>query len=270
MHPFFNILGIEVPAYGLFVAIGTMAAAFYLVLTYRQRGYTVKDVSIMGICWGIGILLGGKILYALTVISHYLPDLKNAESFAEFTETLSYLFGGAVFYGGLTGGVLLCVVGCKLLKINCLNFLDYVAPSIPLFHAFGRVGCFFSGCCYGVESQWGFIMTDSLLPSGNGVCRFPIQLTEAAFNLILFAVLLYFQFKPPKRFRDGGILFTYLLTYGIYRFFAEFFRGDVIRGIWWGLSTSQWISIFLVVFSVGYLIFQKITQKDGNARNTVL
>lgn len=114
------------------------------------------------------------------------------------------------------------------------------APAIPLFHVFGRVGCFLGGCCYGLPSAWGFVYRYSPVAEANGVSRFPVQLVEAAWNLVLFLLLARLQ----RRGRDR-LLPLYLALYAPARFLLEFLRGDAYRGIFLGLSTSQWISLFL-------------------------
>ena len=130
-----------------------------------------------------------------------------------------------------------------------------------MFHAFGRVGCFFAGCCYGIPFSHGFVMHDSLNPVGDGVARFPVQLLEALLLLILFLVLNGIrkkrlsllkeegaateQKRKPNR-REGSLLPLYLLSYAVIRFGDEFLRGDTYRGIWLFFSTSQWISVFIL------------------------
>jgi phosphatidylglycerol:prolipoprotein diacylglycerol transferase len=42
--------------------------------------------------------------------------------------------------------------------------------------------------------------------------------------------------------------------YGVVRFTMEFFRGDDIRGIYFALSTSQWISIILSFISLSVIL----------------
>jgi phosphatidylglycerol:prolipoprotein diacylglycerol transferase len=151
------------------------------------------------------------------------------------------------------------MIYCKIRHIRVKDFADSFAVGIPLFHAFGRLGCFLSGCCYGIESTFGFTATNALVDSCNNVNRFPVQLLEGGLNIILFVVLLLL-FKS-ENFK-GSMIFVYLAGYSIIRFFDEFLRGDIYRGIWLGLSTSQWISVVLFAVSIVVLIrFFKNKQK---------
>lgn len=254
MHPYFNLFGFDISAYGIFTALGAMAAALYIIFTFRGENYKGIKVAGLGLGWGIGVLFGGKILYFLTRLPEVLDMIERADTKEKIWDAYIFGFSGLVFYGGLLGGLLMTVLLCKLFKMNTLEFLDYMSPAIPLFHAFGRVGCFFTGCCYGISCKHGFTMTQSLLPSGNGVPRFPVQLLEGAINVVLFIILFIIRKKPAKNMRRGDIIFTYLLSYSICRFILEYFRGDALRGLWFSLSTSQWIGVILIIVTLVHVI----------------
>ena len=101
---------------------------------------------------------------------------------------------------------------------------DAVAVAIPLFHTFGRIGCFLGGCCYGVACDVGFtVHGNTLYPALNDVNRLPIQLIESGLNLILFFVLLVLYKK--KKF-DGQVFLMYITWYGFGRMFIEGLRTD--------------------------------------------
>ena len=142
-------------------------------------------------------------------------------------------------------------------KLNIEAFSDCLVVGIPIFHCFGRIGCFLSGCCYGIESEWGFTATNAIVNSCNHVNRFPVQFLEAGLNILLFCLLLLFFYK---RTFIGNLIYIYLTIYSLIRFFDEFLRGDIYRGIWFGLSTSQWISICIFIFSI-FMIFLKTKRK---------
>jgi phosphatidylglycerol:prolipoprotein diacylglycerol transferase len=153
---------------------------------------------------------------------------------------------------------------------------DIISPVIPLFHFFGRIGCFMAGCCFGIESGFGFTFTRSLIAEANGVRRFPVQLLEALFNLGLFCILHIqreagaagegssgarsFPASLAKSLK-GKLLFLYLLLYPAGRFILECIRGDAYRGIWGPFSVSQWISLALIAFSLFKLLGNKNTSK---------
>lgn len=86
--------------------------------------------------------------------------------------------------------------------------------------------------------------------------RVPVQIFEAAFEFVLFAVLLVLEKKRPH----VDTLKTYLLSYAAFRFAIEFFRGDVVGGIFLGLSTAQWVSLSIAVY---YLLRRVRKQRVG-------
>ena len=60
------------------------------------------------------------------------------------------------------------------------------------------------------------------------------------------------------RLKEGRYsLEIYLVSYSIIRFFTEFMRGDEVRGVYFKLSLSQWISILMLVFSFLLLFTRK-------------
>ena len=132
--------------------------------------------------------------------------------------------------------------------------MNVITPGFAIFHVFGRMGCFFGGCCYGKIATWGIALYDE-----PGVLRIPIQLIESGCILLIFIVLLYID----KKIKNISLLSVYLAMYAICRFVLEFFRGDAIRGIWWGISTSQIISLLILLALLIRFIFKRKPMKKN-------
>jgi len=261
MIPYITIFGKQITLYIIMSLIGAFVVGIFSCYLVKKKKKDENDMLVILLVAAIGLLVGGHLLYALTnidVIIRLITNFDKLKSFKEFIDIIVYIFGGSVFYGGLIGGLIAGYIYIKKKKLDKELFFDIGAVMIPLFHIFGRIGCFLSGCCYGVESKFGFTYTKSLIEQANGVNRFPIQLVEASYNLILFILL--FIFYKKEKFK-GSLIYLYLILYPIGRFIFEFFRGDEYRGFIFGLSTSQFISILLLVFSMGMLILQKIKSK---------
>ena len=149
---------------------------------------------------------------------------------------------------------------CKIKKIDMLAYLDLMIPSVALAQAFGRVGCFLAGCCYGKETEscLGVVFTNSDF-APNGVKVLPTQLFMAAGDLLIMAVLLWYAKKKPMGGRTSAL---YLILYSIGRFLVEFLRNDD-RGTVGMLSTSQFIAIFTLAagFLGFFIVLPKIAQK---------
>jgi phosphatidylglycerol:prolipoprotein diacylglycerol transferase len=127
------------------------------------------------------------------------------------------------------------------------------APGIALGHVIGRLGCFLAGCCWGTETTvpWAVVFTDPFAAANVGTPLnqhlHPTQLYESGAELLILMAILVFE-KKGRPF-PGRTFWGYMLAYAISRFIIEFYRGDP-RGMVYGLSTSQFISVLLVPISL--------------------
>ena len=150
------------------------------------------------------------------------------------------------------GGILAGYAVCRIKKISFWDYLDCATPSIALAQGFGRIGCFLAGCCYGMETDsWCAITFTNSQFAPNHVPLVPTQIFSSVFDFAHF-VLLYVITRRSKV--PGFTSSLYLIIYGVGRFVIEFFRGDLIRGSVGALSTSQFISIFIVAFGVVLMV----------------
>lgn len=262
MYPIIEILGRELGTYSILAIFGMLISFFVAFILGKRKGIEREDFIILCLFIVGGLLLGSHLLYGVTNIKYLIILFKNLSEFS-FSEIISLLinyFGGMVFYGGFLGacaGVLVYTKFSK--KIDRSLAFDLLAVAMPLFHVFGRIGCFLGGCCYGKEWSWGFTAHGNTInPAVNDVLRIPVQLIEAGCNLIIFLLILLLYKKLKQR---GKLIYVYMIIYPVARFILEFFRGDEIRGELFSLSTSQWISIILFVFSVTKLITIKYRGK---------
>jgi phosphatidylglycerol:prolipoprotein diacylglycerol transferase len=170
-----------------------------------------------------------------------------------------------VWSGGLILALIMCIWYMRVNRMPVLRTCDVFAPGLALGHAFGRVGCFAAGCCYGHETHVPWAVTfhnplaNEIVGTPLGIPLHPTQLYEMVLELCncLFLVWLIRR----KKF-DGEIIGTYMIIYGIGRFFIEFFRGDPGRGEFLGwMSGTQAIAIGLVIF--GGLLWMRRPQQSA-------
>jgi phosphatidylglycerol:prolipoprotein diacylglycerol transferase len=256
--PYIEVLGVKIALYGTLIVIGTAAGMAVAVSRSAINAQKKEDIIYAFFFAIIGVIVGAKLLYIVTV----LPDL--IEKFDMLIHNrgaiLSLLTGGFVFYGGLIGGVIGVMLYCRQFKVVFWPLVDTLIPSVPLIHAFGRLGCFCAGCCYGREFPPPFGVYFNSSPfAPHDVTLFPVQLLEAFLCLCIFSGLVIFA---RKRKGNGIVLGFYLLFYTVVRFVLEFFRMDEIRGILLGLSTSQWISVFLLGVSIILLLRPLLRVKE--------
>ncbi|MCI6164323.1 MAG: prolipoprotein diacylglyceryl transferase [Lachnospira sp.] len=256
----FSIGKFTVHGYGLMIGIGFVIALLvgeYRAKKMKMREDSVVDLAIIAIVSGF---LGAKLLYIIV-------------SFKEFMANPMAVIGssGFVVYGGIISGVIFCMIYTKVKKLSFLEYFDLVMPEVALAQGFGRIGCFLAGCCYGREttSAFGVVFPkESLAPSG--VKLIPTQLISSAGDFLNAAILIIiaakFSYsavkaknnddKAQKSLLAGDIGCIYMLIYGVGRFLIEFLRNDE-RGAVGVLSTSQFISLGIVVFGVVLMIVNR-------------
>ena len=230
--------------YGLMIAIGIVLA--FWVAMYREKKDQIGNDQVFSL--GMWCLVGGwasaKLLFLITELPSLIADPK------QFLETLS---NGFVVYGGLIGGILTGWLFCRIKKLSFLKYFDLVMPSIALAQAFGRIGCFLAGCCYGKETAGAFhvIFPADCRFAPGGVPLIPTQLLSSAGDFLNFFVLL---FCAKKTKADGQVGGFYLIFYSIGRFIIEFFRDDP-RGAVGVLSTSQFIAVFMLIAGIAIVAY---------------
>ena len=232
-----------IPYYGLMIVIGLIFATLVALFQIRKYNLDLDNFILLSAISGLFAIIGSKFLFLLV-------SWKQIQ-FSKLTN-LKYLNlisnSGFVFYGGLLGAFLGIFISKKMFKINITDYLRYCTPVIPILHGFGRIGCFLAGCCYGkpFKSAFSITYTHSII-APNNIPLFPTQLLEA---LILFFISIFLLIYINK-FNQKYAFQIYIFLYAIARFILEFFRYDNYRGIFWGFSTSQFISVFLLL----YLLF---------------
>jgi phosphatidylglycerol:prolipoprotein diacylglycerol transferase len=237
MHPIcFHIGSFPIHWYGVMVAAGFLSTILYWSLAGRKESYPTGFASDMALWIIIAGIIGARIAYVLANLPYFLDEPMMIWRID---------LGGLIYYGGFIGGIAGVVLFARFHRIPKWRLGDFVISGIPLGHAFGRIGCFLNGCCYGTPCTlpWAVSMHDAV--------RHPTQLYEVIFNFALFAGLAWFYQRCRKH---GRVLALYLLLYPAWRFCIEFLRGDP-RLLLAGLSIAQWISLGL--FTLGILFWTK-------------
>ena len=237
-----------IDSYILCIAIGIIVAFFILYFYFKNNtkldNKEIIDVYIISIF----SIIGG-IIFA--ILFENLYELIDKGSLYKWT-------WGMTFLGGLFGGVVtffsLYFIYGKKRNMDIKNILIIAPSAIAIGHAFGRIGCFLHGCCYGKETtSWIGVKFSDLAYK-----VIPIQLFEAFFLFVLGGILFYFAIKKKYPYT----LPIYLGCYAVFRFIIEFFRGDYRGGYFLHLSPSQWLSLILLV--VTPLIFYILKNKVFN------
>lgn len=254
---------------GGFFAFLLSRATGISTFTLLEAGYLFLGLlGLAVIAWGVTATLAGRpdrprylLVFLVTMPlglagARLIPILQDVATTGRLTWGI-LTTGGLVFYGGALVWLGAMGLGCRLWRRSPWPLLDAVCRFGPLGHAFGRLGCFFGGCCFGAPTS-SFLgvrfpagspaylqhKTQGLLPPGavTSLPVHPTQLYEALGNVALFLVL--DSLARRRTLRPGTITGLYLTGYALLRFGLEFLRGDAIRGIYGGVSTSQYIAVF--------------------------
>jgi phosphatidylglycerol:prolipoprotein diacylglycerol transferase len=219
MHPIAIELGpFSIHWYGVMVALGFLAGLWTAGRRGLHEGIAAEKIIDLGPWLIIGAIVGARTLYVISYWQEFFEGKPLVEVFMVWK-------GGLVFYGGLIGASLACILYVRLKKLPLWKVADIFAPSIALGYVFGRIGCLLNGCCYGraCSLPWAirFPEGNPLKPPTNPV--HPTQVYESLLNLALYAGLAWLFRR--KKF-DGQIFGIYLVSYALLRSFVEMFRGD--------------------------------------------
>ncbi|MCA9531166.1 MAG: prolipoprotein diacylglyceryl transferase [Myxococcales bacterium] len=213
------------------------------------------DPSLVG--WHISAAqcgaIGGRWDAAATVCR---PIARDCFAWAKFWN------GGLTYYGGLLAAGAFGLWFLRRERFPVLKGVDLVGMGIALGLAFGRMGCFLAGCCFGSVSHgplsfvfppWSPASEEQFragLLHDPGLASLPVYPTQLAESVgcAIIAAFLYLWLHPRKRF-DGEVMLAFLGLYAALRFVLEFFRADA-RGTIEGLSTSQFFGVVIVGFVV--------------------
>ena len=243
---------LNIHMYGVMITVGILCAFLTLFYLTKKKGVDVRVTDFIFYNGIASIVVGFGFATLFQSTYNYI---KNPSAGFE-------LGSGMTFIGGLIGGVA-CFLAIyfifrKKYTARLYEVISLLPCSILIAHAFGRIGCFFAGCCYGKE-------TDSFLGVQFPDLPHPVhptQLYEAAVLFVLFAVSVYLILK--KDFKHN--LSLYLIAYGVFRFLIEYVRGDDRGELVGFVSPSQFWSIFMVVAGVAIIfVMNRILNKAAQS-----
>ena len=246
-----NALFWNVHMYGIMIAVGILGTFITLFTLAKLKNVETRFVDFLFYNGIASIVLGFGAATVVQALYNYI----------DHPEKGFRLGSGMTFIGGLIGGVLTFMIFYFIFRKRYDTKLYQVVSIVPscilIAHAFGRIGCFFAGCCYGK-------VTDSFLGvkfPGLANPVHPTQLYEAAFLFIMFGVCTYLVVK----FNFKHNLALYLISYGVFRFLIEYLRGDERGELVSFVSPSQFLSIFMVLGGIALIFLFNYFYKKDNA-----
>ncbi len=266
----FSIGPFVLHSYGLCMAVGIVCAYAILCRLAKRRGFSENDLSnavMVAVCAGI---VGARAFY---VAEHW-----TAQYAADPVSCFKIWEGGLMYYGGLIVGALALVAWCRFKRMPLASVVDCFAVVLPVGQAFGRIGCFLNGCCYGRTSD-SFLavrypvnsipfveqMNAGLLERGaaSSLPVLPSQLFET-FGCFAISALLYalsVRKNPPA---PGRVAAWYFVAYAVLRSCIEMTRADERMHVG-PLTIAQAISVGLLLLAG--LIFLLTRKTNGDEKS---
>jgi phosphatidylglycerol:prolipoprotein diacylglycerol transferase len=214
----FQLGPLSIHWYGVMVALAFLAGLWTASRRALRERVAAEQIIDLGPWLIVGTILGARTLYVIS----YWHDVFAGKP---ISEVFMVWKGGLVYYGGLIGASLACMLYARVKKLRLWKIADILAPSIALGCVFGRIGCLLNGCCYGRACNLPWAIR---FPEGNPLNPptypvHPTQVYDSLLNLGLYAALAWLYQR--KKF-DGQVFGVYLVSYAVLRSFVELFRGD--------------------------------------------
>ncbi len=239
MHPIaFSIGGLEIHWYGITLSLAMALGVTLFGYFGQRRGFQADFLADVSLWMLIGGILGARLDSAI-------------HGWERFHDNPFWVFnlreGGFAIHGAIFGGMLGNILRFRKSGFPPLEGLDLAMAILLPSMALGRVGCLMQGCCYGSVCEVPWAIEIPGIPGS----RHPVQVYEAALDLLLWPLVLY-VFVHAKR--QGQTVCAMLMTYACIRFTAEFFRQTTMWGV---LSREQWGSLTIFVLAGLVLLLYK-------------
>ena len=299
MYPWIDLYFIQIPSFGLMVALAFLICNFLIKKEFKKNNLDIKiadDIIFYAI---LSAIIGSKVYYIIET-GNYNSFFNNIENI--FIKIISFdIFGainelqllgsGLVFNGGFICALIFIGFYVYRKKLNFLFLLDIVAPFILLGHGIGRIGCFLVGDDYGIPSKlpWAISFPEGLPPSTiftfseNGsfsyldynVLNLKNYLVENSYSVVsvhptqIYEMILYFLgflLLRKLSLKTNQILgltsSLYLMYAGFSRFIVEIIRTN--ERYYLDLSSAQFISIIMFIIGLSMLLnINKLKIFDG-------
>lgn len=250
----------SIPAFAFSLMLASLLATAVAYKMAPRRGLSQVAVLDLAIIGTIMAVIGGRLFHV--VVEEWAYYMKNP------THIYQIWRGGFVSYGAFIGLGTGWIVYLKWRKLDILRYLDHVCLySGPFIILMVRLGCLLAGCCFGKPSPFDkfeyvlfIVFNNRASDAGHfhlGERLWPTQIWAMVYSMIIF--LICYWTESRNKFK-GQVTLTFLITYAIFRFGLEFFRGDEARGVYLNnsISTAQITGLIVIVIcSILWFILKK-------------
>jgi prolipoprotein diacylglyceryl transferase len=252
----FHIGPLRVTFYGIFIMTGVVIAWLVTRNRFAARGGDVEIAERIVIRVVIFGFIGARIGYVMTHLSRFED---------EWWRVIAVWEGGLALYGGLTAGAIAMYVYAKKWGASFPDFLDSVAPAVPLAQAMGRLGNYFNQELFGTPTDlpWGLEIAPEFRPEAypDAETFHPTFLYESIWNVGLAFFIIWVGNRFPSM--RGRLIGVYFIGYAFMRFLTELIRTDTTFRFL-GLSRNAWVSIAVMILGAVVLWWKRIRVEDDH------
>ncbi len=220
-----NFAGI--PVYSIFLILSLLINCV-VIFNFAKIQKIDKNIVLCSLTTEmIGIITGAKILNMIQI-----------------KENNSFYYAGFSSYGGVIGGIIVLVIFSKIYNVSLKKLLNIYIPLLPFMYSISKLGCFFAGCCYGIEyNGLGNVVYSSAIEAPLNIKLLPIQLIESIANLAIFIYIICIYSKNKNSVK---IISDVFVLCGVSKFVLEFFRSSWNNKI----SSTQVISLGFIIIGI--------------------
>lgn len=228
----------NLPIYSLIILIAFLINIIVICnISYKKNRFNY-DLLYLLIFEHIGMIIGAK------VYSYFLDPAKYNYQFNIYKVGFSSV-------GAVIGIIIMSIIYIKLFKINVKTIIETFICSVPLVYSIGKIACFLTGCCYGINYNGPFSITYHYSPNNNnGISLFPVQILESIVFFIIFIITYKIVIKNKISNKTVG---TITIAIFVSKFLLDFLRYTHMNNI---ISFNQIICIPFILIGL-LLIFSK-------------
>jgi phosphatidylglycerol:prolipoprotein diacylglycerol transferase len=228
----FRIGPMAIRWYSLMYILGFLAS--YILVRYQVKikrlNISKEAIDSLYSYLIVGLLIGARLGYIIFYnLSFYIQNP---------LEIIAVWHGGMSFHGGLIGSIFAGFIFCKRYNFDFWQMADLVIVTAPIGIGLGRIGNFINGELYGRPTNLPWAM---IFPTGGPIPRHPSQIYEFFLEGVVLFILLW-RLKE-REIKPGMLSAFFLVIYGFFRFFIEFFREPDIQ-----------LGFILVFFTMGQIL----------------
>ena len=139
--PFIHV---TVKSYGLMMVVGFLLGVLLMRRLSKKAGENPDHITNVALYALISGVIGARIFY----VFHHYDQFQG-----DFMSVFAVWQGGLEFLGGVLLAIVIVFAYLLRNKLRIKLYFDILAVGLMMGLAFGRVGCFMNGCCFGKPSD---------------------------------------------------------------------------------------------------------------------